>query len=159
MLRKRVGQTRTAVSERLESAFLEDYSPQEVAGSFALGLFITALPTLGTGVLVFLLLVYLFKQVSKIALFASVLVLNPAVKWGVYASSYWLGQRLLGPVPGVSFDGVDLSAGPAVLTRLWLGNLILACVFATIGYVLALRLVLDLRRRLASDPPASVEPQ
>ena len=148
MLRERVRRTRTAVGERLESAFLDNYSPQEVAFSFGLGLFITALPTLGTGVLVFLLLIYLFKQVSKIALFASVLVLNPAVKWGVYAISYWLGQRLLGPVPGFSFDGVDLSAGPAVLTRLWVGNLIVACAFAVVGYVLALGLVLDLRRRL-----------
>lgn len=149
MLRERIRRTRRLVRERLESAFLDDYTPQEVAFSFGLGLFITALPTLGTGVLVFLLLVYLFKQVSKIALFASVLVLNPAVKWGVYASSYWLGQRLLGPVPGFSFEGVDLAVGPAVLTRLWLGNLILAGVFAAVGYVLALRLVFDLRRRLA----------
>ena len=149
MPRARVRRTRKLVCERLESAFLEDYSPQQVAFSFGLGLFITALPTLGTGVVIFLILVYVFKQLSKIALFASVLVLNPAVKWGVYASSYWLGQRLLGPVPGFSFDGVDLAAGPAVLTRLWVGNLILAGVFAVVGYVLALRLVLDLHRRLA----------
>jgi len=149
MFRARVRRTGRLVRERLESAFLDDYTPQEVAFSFGLGLFITALPTLGTGVLIFLALVYLCKQLSKIALFASILVLNPAVKWGVYASSYWLGQRLLGPVPGFSFDGVDLAAGPAVLTRLWVGNLILAGVFAAVGYVVALRLVLDLRRRLA----------
>ena len=40
-------------------------------------------------------------------------------------------------------------AGPAVLVRLWLGNLILAAVFATVGYLVALRLVVDFRRRVA----------
>jgi len=149
MVRRRLRRTGSQVRERLEAAFVEDHSPHQVAASFGIGLFITALPTLGTGVLVFLLLAYLFKQLSKIALFASVLVLNPAVKWGVYGTSYWLGQRLLGPVPDFTFEGVSLSAGPAVLTRLWAGNLILAAAFAVIGYAVALRLVVDFRQRVA----------
>lgn len=148
MIRQQILQTRTRLRERLESAFVEDHSPQEVAISFGIGLFVTALPTLGTGLLVFVVLVYLFERLSKIALFASVLVLNPPVKWGVYATSYWLGQRLLGPVPGVSFDGTVLSAGTDVLTRLWVGNLVLAVILATVGYVFALRLVLGFRRRI-----------
>ncbi|WP_276251310.1 DUF2062 domain-containing protein [Haloarcula rara] len=149
MIRRRSRRTAARVRERLESAFLEDHSPRQVAASFSVGLFITALPTLGTGLLLFVLLATVFKQLSKIALFASVLVLNPPVKWGVYATSYWLGQRLLGPVPGFTFDGVTLSAGPDVLVRLWVGNLVLAAVFATVGYALALRLVVDFRARMA----------
>lgn len=115
--------------------------------SFSVGVFLTALPTLGTGFLAFLVLAYLFRQLSKVALFASVLILNPPVKWGVYATSFWLGNQILGPVPGLSFSGVSVSMGSDVLVRLWTGNIILAVVFAVIGYVLAFRLISEYRRR------------
>jgi uncharacterized protein (DUF2062 family) len=148
MLRGRVSEVRRRVKQRLVEAFVEEYSPKEVAVSFGVGVFITALPTLGTGLLMFLVLGYLFERLSKIAMFASVIPLNPVVKWGFYASSFTLGTLLLGPVPGVSFEGVSLSAGPGILARLWLGNLILATVSAAIGYVMALRLVVEFRQRV-----------
>jgi uncharacterized protein (DUF2062 family) len=90
-------------------------------------------------------------------------VLNPVVKWGVYAASYSLGRFILGPAPGVSFSTADisLSAGPDMLVRLWLGNLILATVFSIIGYALALRIVNEFRRRVKSDdhPDVTVPPE
>lgn len=135
------------------SALVEEHSPREVAASFSVGVFLTALPTLGTGLLLFVILAYLFKQLSKVALFASVLVLNPPVKWGVYATSFWLGNQILGPVPGMSFDGVSISMGSDVLLRLWTGNVILAVVFATLGYVVAFRLINEYIRR-QKDPTA-----
>jgi len=105
--------------------------------------------SLGTGVRAFLLLAFLFDRLSKIALFASVVVLNPVVKWGVYGASYSLGRLLLGPVPGVSIERISPSPGLGVdvLARLWLGNLILATVFAVVADVAGLRLVVGLRRR------------
>ena len=130
-------------------AFVEAYSPREVAFSFSLGVFITALPTLGTGLLLFVVLGYLFERLSKIAMFASVIPLNPVVKWGVYATSFSFGTLLLGPAPGVSFEGVSLSAGPHILVRLWLGNLILATVCAAVAYVVGLRLVVEFRERVS----------
>ena len=135
------------VQRRLEAAFLEEHTNGEVALSFSIGLFITALPTLGTGFIAIAILVLVFERLSKIAMLAAVIVLNPVVKWGVYASSFWLGQRLLGPVTDVSFDMSLLEAGPDVLVRLWIGNVVLAVVLALIGYVVALWLVFDMRQR------------
>jgi uncharacterized protein (DUF2062 family) len=146
MISTRIRQSRDRIRSELESAFIEEYTSQEVALSFGIGLFITALPTLGTGFLLFAALLYLFKRLSELAMLASVLVLNPFVKWGVYASSYWLGGRLLGPVP-LAFDGDILAASPDVLLRLWVGNLVLAVVFSAVGYLIALRVAVDLRRR------------
>lgn len=154
MLRERVSRTRTQVKEKLVAALVEDHTPQEVAVSFSVGVFLTALPTLGTGFLAFLVLAYLFRQLSKVALFASVLILNPPVKWGVYASSFWLGNKILGPVPGMTFDGVSASMGSGILVRLWVGNTILAVVFAAVGYVVAFRLINEYRRRQVG--PAAV---
>jgi len=147
MVRHRIARVLERVRERLWESFIEKHTPHEVAFSFGLGVFITMLPTLGTGVLVFFGLAYLFTRLSKIALFASVLVFNPVVKWGVYGTSYSLGRYLLGPVPGVSFESVSLSMGYDVLVRLWLGNLILATAAAIISYVVALRTVNGFRRR------------
>jgi len=165
MLRRRVSRTRERVKERLVTAFVEKHTSREVAFSFSLGVFITALPTLGVGVLVFFVLAFLFDRLSKIALFASVLILNPVVKWGVYGTSYSLGRFLLGPAPGVSFESVSLSMGVDVLVRLWLGNLILATAFAIVAYVAGLRLINEFRRRarqgevpmvdLSTDVPSS----
>ena len=147
MVRHRISQIREEVEERLWESFIEQHTPREVAFSFSLGVFITMLPTLGTGLLVFLVLAFLFTRLSKIAMFASVLVFNPVVKWGVYGTSYSLGRYMLGPEPGASFDSVSWSMGYDVLVRLWLGNLILATAVAIVSYFVGLRMVNGFRRR------------
>ncbi len=150
--RERVRSYLARIRTELDEAIATKHTPKQVAASFALGVFITALPTLGTGLIAFVIIAYLFSSVSKIALFASVLVLNPVVKWGVYASSFWLGNLLLGPVPGVTLDEVSLSAAPEVVIRLLVGNLIIAVVLTVIAYALALRFASNHQRReVATD--------
>jgi uncharacterized protein (DUF2062 family) len=139
------------VKEQLVKAFVEKHTPQEVAFSFSLGVFITALPTLGVGILMFFVLAFLFERLSKVALFASVLILNPVIKWGVYGTSYSLGRLLLGPVPGASFESISLSLGLDALVRLWLGNLILATIFAIVAYIGGLWIVTEFHRRESTE--------
>jgi uncharacterized protein (DUF2062 family) len=149
---------RTVATElrlELEAALEGEYTPRQVAGSFALGVFITALPTLGVGVLAFLVIVWLFASVSKLALFASMIVLNPAVKWGVYGASFWLGSALLGPVGGIGPAAVSLSAAPEVVLRLLVGNLILAVILTVVGYAVAYRLTAAYQRRNGDPEPLS----
>ena len=154
---RRLATLRTQLNTRLTDAFLEDYTPQEVSFSFSLGIFITALPTFGTGVLVFFALAYLFERLSKIALFASVIVLNPVVKWGVYGASFWIGQAILGPVPGGTVQDFSLSLdmGIGVIYRLWLGNLILAMIFSVVAYAVGLRLITKMQSQHMSTQERS----
>ena len=140
-MRNRVNGYVDRVRDELRKSFTQEYSTREVAGSFALGVFITMLPTLGTGLLLFVLLAWLFDRINRAALVASVIVFNPVVKWGVYAASFTLGVLILGPVPGVTPAEVSLSAGPEIVIRLLVGNLILAVVAAVPGYFVCLRLV------------------
>jgi uncharacterized protein (DUF2062 family) len=142
-VRRRVDDIRREV----HSALQERHTPKQVASSFALGVFITALPTLGVGVLAFFLIAYLVENVSKVALFASVIVLNPVVKWGVYGTSFWVGSSILGPVAGISPTQVSPAAAPDVVSRLLVGNLLLAVLFTVIAYVGAYRLTVEYRRR------------
>jgi len=129
------------VKLELQRAFAEDYSSRETAGSFSLGVFITMLPTLGVGLLVFVFLAWVFDRVNKVALLASVIVCNPVVKWGVYAASFAIGVALLGPVPGATPTSFSLSAGPDIVSRLLLGNLILAVLAAVPSYFICYRFV------------------
>jgi uncharacterized protein (DUF2062 family) len=139
------------IREELRNAITEDHTPREIAGSFAVGTFITMLPTLGTGFLLFLVIVAVTNRVSKLALFASVLVFNPVVKWGVYVASFALGALLLGPVESASRTAVSLNAGPDILVRLVVGNLILA-ILATVGsYAAVYRLVVRYRDTVVAD--------
>lgn len=139
MLRARIGRTVDRVRQRLRDALVQEHTPRQVAASFAIGTFITMLPTLGTGLLLFVVLAALFDRINKIALGASVLVFNPVVKWGVYVGSFVLGVLLLGPIEGASATTVSLSDGSEVLYRLLLGNLILAVIATAIAYPVAYR--------------------
>lgn len=131
----------------IERAFAEQHTPREIAASFAFGVFVTAMPTGGTALVLFFVLAYCFDRVSKIALVASLVVFNPVVKWSVYAASFWLGNRLLGPVPLGDASSVTVSFGGDLVARQLLGNTILAAVFAVIGYGVVLLVVTIYRRR------------
>ena len=147
MIRGRIIAYRDRIRSALEDAFTEDHPPNDVAASFAVGVFITSLPTLGTGLVIFVILAAIFDRISKLALLASVVVLNPVVKWGVYAVSFWIGVQFLGPVPGVTTADISFSAGPEIVARLLVGNLLLSVIFTAVGYVLALRFIRSIRNR------------
>lgn len=141
-VRSALGRAKTMLWE----AFSEDHSTEEVAQSFSLGVFITMLPTLGTGFVAFVVLAAFVDRLSKLALVASAVVFNPVVKWGVYALSLSLGFLLLGPVEGVSMTEVSLNAAPEVVVRLVVGNLILAVLAAVPSYFIAHQVVDRYRR-------------
>jgi uncharacterized protein (DUF2062 family) len=125
------------VRSRLRTAFTAEYPPQSTGLSFAVGLFVIALPNLGVGVLVVGAIGYLVEWANPRALSAAVVVLNPVVKSSVYVVSFVLGVAVLGPTPGIFRGTITLSAGSQVLVRLIVGNLILATVLALVGYVVA----------------------
>ena len=142
VLRSHVQDYRRRVGNELRSALTEDHTPRETASSFAIGAFITMLPTLGAGLILFVILAYAFDRISKLALVDSVVVFNPVVKWGVYASSFLLGVAILGPVEGIGLSEVSFSAGSEVVVRLLIGNFILAIIATVLSFVFAYRFAL-----------------
>lgn len=140
MVRDRVSRWKARALAEIRRSFSETHTPHEIAASFAIGVFITMLPTLGTGLLVFVVLIAITDRINRIALFSSVIVLNPVVKWGVYAASITLGFFLLGPVDGPIDASISLNTGTDVLVRLLVGNLILAIIATVVAYVAVYRL-------------------
>ena len=125
------------VQDTLRTAFGGEHPPRLTAASFALGLFLIALPNLGASVVILAGIGYRYEWLDPAALVASVVILNPFVKALVYVGSFTLGTFLLGPV-GVAPENASLSAGWDVVIRLLVGNLIIAAVFAAVGYAVAL---------------------
>lgn len=159
MLRERLSIYRARVRRELTAAFEEECSPRAVAASFAIGIFVTAMPTGGLGISLFFLFIYYWDWVSKTAIFASVAVLNPFVKPLVYVASYRLGVLLLGTEPVVTFDITVLDWLVGASQVLLIGNVLIALALAGLSYVVVFRLTRAHRDRHRTDeisPPAAL---
>ena len=146
MIRERLARYRDRARRELTAAFQEEHTPHEVGVSFAIGVFVTSMPTGGLGIGLFFLFASLWSWISKPAIFASVAVLNPFVKPAVYVASFQLGGILLGPRSMQSIDASAETAGIAV-QQLLLGNVVIAVILSIVGYVLVVHMTRAHRRR------------
>ncbi|WP_331234262.1 DUF2062 domain-containing protein [Natronorarus salvus] len=137
------------VRATLRVAFSEDHPPHLIAVSFALGMFVTTLPSFGVGIPVLMWIGHRFAWANKLAFFAAVATLNPLMKGGVYVVSFLIGVQLLGPVPGTTSVDIGIDAGAKVLIRLLVGNVILAIGFAIVSYIVAYRIAHAVRQHRA----------
>lgn len=132
--------------DEFRKAFAEHHTPHEVAGSYALGIFVTVLPSLGIGILFFLLLIRLTDRVSKIAIFAAAITINPVVKAPMYVAAFWIGNRLLGG-GAIGPQGGVAGSAPGVAVRMILGFVVLGFALGAVSYAVVYVLVTQYRRR------------
>lgn len=137
MVRQWVVAYRDTVQAQIRATAAQDHPPHHVGVGFAIGVFVTTLPTLGTGLFVLAAIGYRYAWANRLALFGPVVILNPLVKTGVYAMSFAVGTILLGPGPEIIAPEFTVGEGRELLIRLLVGNAILAVAFALIGYLLA----------------------
>lgn len=121
--------------EELHRSFQEEHTPHETAASFSFGMFICSLPTLGTGLILFGVLSKFIKRINKIALFSTVLVLNPLIKPLFYVTSINLGAIIL-------TGGLEFTINPEkLLIYLIIGNTIIAFLTGLISYIIVYRMM------------------
>ena len=129
------------VREEMENALKEEHTPRQTAFSAALGTFVTVLPTLGIGILFFLLISKLFSSVNKLALFACVIVFNPVMKYPIYIISYSIGSIVtVSSAPEETLETALTSQALGATQTMLVGNLILACTLSILAYILVLKL-------------------
>lgn len=157
MIDDRLERWRERVSAEIRAAIEEEHTPHQVAASFAIGLFLTALPTGGLGVGAFFVLVYWWSWVSKPAIFSTVLVLNPFVKPFVYVASYSVGVALVGTEPVLLTGVPSLDALLEAVQHLLVGNVLVAVLLSTVGYVVVRYSTRSYRRRKRASPEASTD--
>lgn len=155
MVRERLSVYRDRVRRELTTAITEEYTPHEIALSFAIGIFVTAMPSGGLGVGLLLGIAYWQPWASKTAMIAAIAVLNPLVKPLVYVASYQLGAILLGTEPIFVVGHSTLDAVLAIVQFLLLGNVLIGLLLAFVGYLAVYRLAVTYRRRRGrAVPPA-----
>ena len=154
MVRERLARYRDRVRRELTAAFREEHTPHQVAISFAIGIFVTSLPTGGVGIGLFFVFASLWSWISKPAIFASVAVLNPFVKPVVYVSSFQLGGLVLGTSPFHSAT-VSTEAAREAVQQLLVGNVIIGVALSGLGYLLMFHLTRAHRRRKQRGSPPS----
>lgn len=145
MVRSSIAKYRKRIYSELEAAFKEVHTPHEIAGSFSIGVFVTTIPSVGLGLVFFLILARLSDRISRIAIFSSALVINPFVKAPMFVAAFWIGTRVLGPIGGASGDG--LTEATIIATRMITGFVVLGLLIAAVGYVVVYFLVTEYRKR------------
>ena len=121
-------------------------SPHSIALGFSLGTFIAIFPTFGLGIFIGLLLIFIFKKISKISMFVSFAVWNPIVLLGLYPISYKIGDFILKNVPVKTYE-IEIFNQLFVHSRRFLvGSTILAITTSLLSYLIIL-LILDKHKR------------
>lgn len=109
-------------------------SPDSVASGFALGSLIAILPTFGLGVFIGVVIILIFKKISKVSMFIAFAVWNPIVLALLYPLEYKIGYTILRSFPVQRFRIEAYNQIFTYTSRFLLGNLILAIVVAFAGY-------------------------
>jgi hypothetical protein len=112
-------------------------TPQGVAGGFALGLFLSVIPTFGLGMVAALALAPLLK-LNLPATYAGTLVVNPFTGVFFYAADYFVGAWILGienaaKIPTTFAEAKEFILGAPL--PWYLGGIILAAALAIVAYV------------------------
>lgn len=109
-------------------------SPHSIALGFAVGTFISIIPTPGFNILLGLLAVFIYPKLNKVALFGAFLVWNPLLSVPVYTFSYKIGQALFGPMPVIRYELTLWNHAYHFTRRIIIGSLILGFITAMISY-------------------------
>ena len=157
MLQGRVERYRDRIRREFVKAFREHHTPHQIGVSFAIGIFITAMPTGGLGVGLFFVLAYHFSWISKPAIFASVAVLNPVIKPAVYVASLQVGAFVLDTGGLIPDEGTIAESALLATKQLLIGNLLIALLLAALGYLVAFHLTVAHRRRTDETGDSWVE--
>lgn len=156
MLRERVTVYRDRVRRELTAAFRADYTAHEVAISFAIGLFVTSMPTGGLSLGALAVLAYWQSWASKAAMFAAAILLNPLVKPAVYLGSYRLGTAFLGSEQLVTLEHDTADTAIELVQFLLVGNVVIGAILFAVGYLIAFHLTRSYRRREGTKVRSSI---
>lgn len=128
------------IHEEFVEMFEEERTPHQEAASFSIGMFITMLPTFGSGFLVLFGTMRFWGNASKVALLAPVVVLNPFFRSFLYVGSVGLGSFIL------TGQWAAAKVGAATLSYFLVGAFVSGLLIAGVSYILVFESVKRHRR-------------
>lgn len=123
---------RKRIVDEVRKSFSENNSPREIAFSFATGIFIATMPTMGLGLILFIILIKASDRMNAVAMFSSTVFMNPFIKPVFYLASINVGSLIL-------FQRLVNTTDPVLLIKmLYLGSLVIASLTAIVSYFIVL---------------------
>ena len=119
------------IKKYLEEVISIKTSPHAFAMGFAIGTFICVLPLPGLTLPLATLMMFIYRNVNKFALFGSLLIWNPFVMIPINYLSYRIGDALLGDSNGTTV----LMGVYNISKRLFLGSIIVGLIMALLIYL------------------------
>ncbi|MBU2214027.1 MAG: DUF2062 domain-containing protein [Patescibacteria group bacterium] len=121
-------------------------SQRAIALGFAIGTLIAILPFFGLGIFVALLVVLIYRDVNKLALFGALALWNPVTLIPIYTLSYSIGDMIFGSAPIVEIQLTFFDQVHQFTRRFLLGNVLLAASFSLFGYFFMYKMVHIIRK-------------
>lgn len=139
------------VKQKLKKHFHEimkiKKSEHSIALGFAIGTFISILPTPGFNLLLGMVVVLIYKKINKISLFSSMAVWNTLTMMPLYILSYKLGDLIFGNAPVVKYKIELINQIYNYSRRYLVGNFVVAASVSILSYFVLKYIVRLYRKR------------
>ena len=122
------------LKEHFQEVIRTKTSPHSIGVGFAIGTFISTLPTPGFNILLGLLILLIFKKVNKFSLFAGIIFWKPLFSIPIYYFSYQIGNMLFGQSPMIMYELTFLDQMYSYARRFLIGNVILTVTISIASY-------------------------
>jgi hypothetical protein len=115
---------------------LGDFTPHSIALGIAIGTLVALLPTFGFSAVLALLLIFIFPNINRPAIFVSLIIWNPLVQIPIYAASFQLGALLFTDAPLVKYDIEILNQLYSFTQRFLIAHLIIVSGMTVATYLI-----------------------
>ena len=126
-------------------------SANSIAVGFALGTFISILPTPGLNILIGVLLIAIFEKINKFTLFSSILFWNTLTLTPFYILSYKIGNMIFASSKIVDYKLSYLGQIWHYSRRFIVGNFITAVTISILIYILTYYGAVLYKRKIKKD--------
>lgn len=124
------------LKQEMQTMLQADASPQQLAKGFAVGTFISILPIPGLDFLLAALVLAIFKQMNKMAIFSAFAVWNTLVVAPLYMLCGKLGALVFTLRPMMAFDLVFGTYVNETVKYFLMGNLVMTLGLTAVSYIL-----------------------
>ncbi len=124
-----------AIMDKIPDPFIGMVTPHEIAAGFAIGTFISLLPTFGFSIILVTLFLLLFPKVNRPATVIALAFWNPILQVPIYTLSYEIGSMIFGDLPVVKYNIEILNQFFTLTRRLVVGNLITTSLLSVLSYL------------------------
>ncbi len=122
-------------------------SPHSIAIGFAIGSFISILPTPGFNLFIGFLILLAYPKISKYSLFGSMALLNPLVVSPFYYLSIKIGNYVFGSAPIAKYDVVILNQIHQFSQNILFGTFIISLVFSIVSYFVVFSMIRRIHKK------------